>query len=243
MAILFNFANPTTYSNPLLIGQLGQSPGGSTDALPNPTTVNGVPISSALEIQSTTSGLVHARMTTAQKLAIVTPAAGLEVFDTTIGGASIYNGATWTAGGSKLITGTIATPAALIAIYATPLQLVPAPPVGFGIIVNSFYLEAVFGSAAFTGGGPIIVQYGNTIHGAGTNTIVNATAATIPAAFLTTFAANQFGLLVNEGAAGATASANITAAGVFLSNTTNPFVTGTGASFNYALNYTIVPMV
>ena len=51
--------------------------------------------SAKLEIQSTTQGVLFPRMTTAQKTAIGTPAAGLQVYDTTLNQMSYYNGTTW----------------------------------------------------------------------------------------------------------------------------------------------------
>jgi hypothetical protein len=51
--------------------------------------------SAKLEVQSTTQGVLFPRMTTVQKLAIGTPAAGLQVYDTTLNQMSYYNGTTW----------------------------------------------------------------------------------------------------------------------------------------------------
>lgn len=51
--------------------------------------------SAMLDIASTTSGLLVPRMTSAQRTAIVTPATGLVVYDTTTGGFWYYNGTIW----------------------------------------------------------------------------------------------------------------------------------------------------
>lgn len=48
-----------------------------------------------LEIVSTTKGFLPPRMTTTQKNAISTPAAGLQVYDTTLNQMSYYNGTSW----------------------------------------------------------------------------------------------------------------------------------------------------
>ena len=48
-----------------------------------------------LDVSSTTSGLLVPRMTTAQRTAITSPALGLLVFDTTLGGFWYYDGTTW----------------------------------------------------------------------------------------------------------------------------------------------------
>jgi hypothetical protein len=51
--------------------------------------------SSKVTIDSTTQGFLPPRMTTTQKNAIGTPAAGLMVFDTTLVKLCVYNGTTW----------------------------------------------------------------------------------------------------------------------------------------------------
>jgi len=51
--------------------------------------------SAVLEVNSTTQGFLPPRMTTTQKNAIATPAAGLMVYDTTLNQMSYYNGTSW----------------------------------------------------------------------------------------------------------------------------------------------------
>jgi len=51
--------------------------------------------SAILDAQSTTKGVRMPNMTTAQKNAIVSPAAGLIVFDTTLAKLAVYSGAAW----------------------------------------------------------------------------------------------------------------------------------------------------
>ena len=53
--------------------------------------------SAVLELQSTTRGFLPPRMTNAQMVAIVTPATGLMVYDTTNNKVNVYNGSDWTA--------------------------------------------------------------------------------------------------------------------------------------------------
>jgi hypothetical protein len=54
------------------------------------------PLASAiLDIQSTTKGVRMPNMTTTQKNAIASPAAGLMVFDTTLAKLSVYSGVAW----------------------------------------------------------------------------------------------------------------------------------------------------
>jgi len=51
--------------------------------------------SARIAVNSTTQGVLFPRMTTVQKLAIGTPAAGLQVYDSTLNQMSYYNGTTW----------------------------------------------------------------------------------------------------------------------------------------------------
>jgi len=51
--------------------------------------------SALLQVTSTTKGFLPPRMTTTQKNAISSPAAGLQVYDTTLNQMSYYNGTTW----------------------------------------------------------------------------------------------------------------------------------------------------
>ncbi|NBW35169.1 MAG: hypothetical protein EBR30_09150 [Cytophagia bacterium] len=51
--------------------------------------------SAILQADSTTQGFLKPRMTTTQKNAIASPAAGLEVFDTTLGRPCFYSGSAW----------------------------------------------------------------------------------------------------------------------------------------------------
>lgn len=67
-------------SNQVIIG-----PGGTLSA------------SAALQVESTTRGFLPPRMTTTQRTGIVTPAAGLVVYDTTDNRHYGYNGSTWNA--------------------------------------------------------------------------------------------------------------------------------------------------
>jgi hypothetical protein len=54
------------------------------------------PVASAqLEMRSTTKGFLKPKMTTAQKNAIATPAAGLEIYDTDLNRPCFYNGTSW----------------------------------------------------------------------------------------------------------------------------------------------------
>jgi hypothetical protein len=64
----------------------------STGAVGIGTTANA---SAILDAQSTTKGVRFPNMTTVQKNAVVAPAAGLVVFDTTLAKLCVYSGAAW----------------------------------------------------------------------------------------------------------------------------------------------------
>jgi uncharacterized protein (TIGR02145 family) len=57
--------------------------------------------SAVLDITSTTKGLLIPRMNTAQRTAIATPAAGLQVYDTTTNTSWYYNGTVWVNNGAN----------------------------------------------------------------------------------------------------------------------------------------------
>jgi hypothetical protein len=59
------------------------------------------PVASAkVEISSTTAGLLGPRMTTTQRDAIVSPATGLEIYNTTTNAKNVFDGTSWVAVGS-----------------------------------------------------------------------------------------------------------------------------------------------
>jgi len=169
---------------------------------------------------------------------VIAPTANMTI-DTTAGryaiGCEVLNVAS---GATYRNVGTVAAPvweqetgsvvvqlaaADLIAMYATPVAIVPAIA-GKAIIVDSMEFDITRSATAFTGGGVIAVQYANTANGAGT-----ATTATIAATVVT-------------GAAGRTitaripvvqsdiATASITGIGLYISNQTAAFATGTGTA-------------
>jgi len=57
--------------------------------------VSSINASAKLQIDSTTKGFLPPRMTTTQKNAIASPAAGLVLYDSTTNKLQCYNGSTW----------------------------------------------------------------------------------------------------------------------------------------------------
>ena len=79
--------------------------------------------SAALDVSSTTKGMLVPRMTTGQRTTITAPAAGLMVYDVTLNGFYFYNGTVWAAvGGSSTGVAVIDLVASKIAATQTPLS-------------------------------------------------------------------------------------------------------------------------
>lgn len=121
------------------------------------------------------------------------------------------------------------TAAQILAMYATPQLLIPAPGAGFAIIVDQISFYYNFVTAAFASGGVNIVQYAATANGAGTN----ALSATIPAATLTTGSSRIYALGGNVG----NALTGVTNQGIYLSNQTGAFTGGGASTVTVSLNY------
>jgi len=94
------FNNGSIYSPQYYFVNIAPSAGGSTNFYGN---VNNFKIgttatataSAVFEVDSTTKGFLPPRMTTTQKNAIASPAAGLMVYDSTTNKLQCYNGSTW----------------------------------------------------------------------------------------------------------------------------------------------------
>ena len=96
-----------TDTNAIVIGSVGIGLGSNTTVIGNSSTtltalrgstiINATSInaSAVLQADSTASGFLPPRMTTTQKNAIGTPAAGLIVFDTTLAKLCVYSGSAW----------------------------------------------------------------------------------------------------------------------------------------------------
>lgn len=111
----------------------------------------------------------------------------------------------------------------LIAMYAAPVEVVPAVT-GKAIVVDSVDFVMTRTATAFTDGGVVAVQYKNTANGAGT-----AVHATIAATVLTGAAGTTYTtrIPVNQSDV---ATADINGIGLYISNQTAAFATGTGTA-------------
>lgn len=127
--------------------------------------------------------------------------------------------------------------AQVLAAYATPQLIIPAPGAGKAImLINSQLVTEV--STAFAGGGVAILQYGATVHGAGTN----ALSATIPAAEITA-ATSQIYTQTGYVATTVTATSAVTNQGIYFSNATGAFTGGAGSTVTPNLQYVIIAAV
>ena len=129
------------------------------------------------------------------------------------------------------------TAAQVNAAYTTPFQIVAAPSASQAIIVlNAQVITEV--STAFTAGGVAQIQYGNTNHAGGTI----ATSATIATAEITA-ASSQIFTMAPIAAATVLATASFKGLGLFFTNATQVFATGTGSTVTIAVQYVIIPAV
>jgi hypothetical protein len=137
-----------------------------------------------------------------------------------------------TASALQSLTATVTLNATAVnAAYATPAALLAAPAAGTMYAVSAVYLYTNFGSAAFANGGVGVVQYGATVHGAGTN----ALSGTIAAANITAGASQ---VILTTGST--TALTGVTATGLFFSNQTAAFITGTGCTLTFIIKYNVI---
>ena len=128
------------------------------------------------------------------------------------------------------VSGTLSN-ANLLAMYAAPVQILAALGAGQSYCVHRFFLQQEYGAATFTGGGPIVIQFGNTANGAGPKATDD-----FAVGVLTT--GNQRGQMQN-GQIAENAVANYENQGIFISNTTGAFATGDGTAL-YQIWYSIM---
>jgi hypothetical protein len=111
------------------------------------------------------------------------------------------------------------TSAQLIAMYTTPVLLIPAGAAGTNIIVDQCLFTMTTTATAFTGGGVVAPQIGTTAHGAGT-----LTTGTIAAAVVTAGAGTSYTSVIPAAFTGTAAT------GLYISNQTAAFAAGTGSA-------------
>lgn len=105
------------------------------------------------------------------------------------------------------------------ALYATPLLAIAAPAAGHQLVVDYALWNYTYGTAAYAAGGNLILQYGNTIHGAGTGAIT---------AFTPTGFSDQTASTAIKTTGIYAVGALNAATGLYLSNASGAFTTGDG---------------
>jgi hypothetical protein len=120
---------------------------------------------------------------------------------------------------------------AITGMYAVPTLIIPAPASG-SIVVLSAVLRYVYGVHAFTGGGTISLQYGNTVHGGGTTPLTTVAASVV-------LATSSSDTQLQQAAATTTLSR---ATGLYLSNATGAFALagGSTSSVTIIVQYVVV---
>lgn len=113
----------------------------------------------------------------------------------------------------------------ILGLYATPIQLVAAPASGKSIIVVKAVLTITRTSTAFASGGVGIIQYDSTTHGGGTQACDSTIASTVFTGAAGTTVTVRNGAVISD-----LASTSIQAKGLYISNQTGSFTTGTGTA-------------
>lgn len=129
------------------------------------------------------------------------------------------------------------TAAQFIAGYAAPILIAPAPGTNFMYTDVSAQFLDTYGSAQFTTGGSVGIQYGNTANLAGT-----LATSTVTNTEVNGIAANSIFSLIPATVV-PTAKASIANAGLYLSNDTAAFAAGTGAIIRVNVNARLVSLV
>ncbi len=117
-------------------------------------------------------------------------------------------------------------------MYAAPKLLIAAPGANKLIVLDQIDLLMTYGSAAFAVGGPVAAQYDSTVHGAGVLASNSEAAADFFATASTSF---QFESISGD-TVGALPFSSTVNKGLYLSNTSGAFTTGTGSSMEHMEN-------
>lgn len=224
MAII-NLNAPSASQSPTLVVDAGAAnapANGSIDALMPFLTVGagGNPVQTCAEFNSIYPILLP-RITYANLAALTSVVNGMLAYDSTNNGIALLSNGVWSTFNQGMVTVTL-NQAAVQGMYGAPVQIIPAPAAGFSIEVLKVIIVNNFSVAAFNVGGVGILQYGNAVHGAGTN----ALSATFPQAFIQNGASATYAL---PGTVGATV-VGTQGLGLFMSNQTAAFGAGNAAS-------------
>lgn len=116
----------------------------------------------------------------------------------------------------------------ILGMAAAPVACVAAPASGKAIIVLAAQFKITRTGTAYANGGVVILQYGNAATGAGVQSLASTIAAAVVTGAAGTTRSWRSGAMVTPVSDQATA--NFDALGLFVSNQTAPFITGTGTA-------------
>lgn len=162
-----NLISPAGFTSAVLIADEVKTTGGSTDTISTITKVNKVPVSAALEIQSTLGSLLIPRMTQTQINALTTVVDGMIVYNSTTLAFNFRQNGGWQTYAltfSPPITQTTVnlTSANLLAMHGAPVTVIAAQGANTFIVVERMLFEYVFNTTAYTvaGGTEVFLQMG-----------------------------------------------------------------------------------
>lgn len=113
----------------------------------------------------------------------------------------------------------------IIGMYAAPVQIVAAAGDSKSIVVTRAVFTITRTSTAFTGGGAVIFQYGNTVNGGGIQALDSTLASTVITGSAATTISVRNGAVISD-----STSTNHTGVGLYISNATAAFAAGTGTA-------------
>lgn len=121
------------------------------------------------------------------------------------------------------------TSANILAMFATPVTIIAAPPVGYAIVVNNVMWQMTRSATAYVSGGVVSLVY--------TGGAVSPHSGTVPASVITGGA----GVVLNQNGPVSAANGIVvpTNTGIDITNATGAFTTGTGTLRVY-VDYSIV---
>lgn len=229
-----NLTSPSAMNTAVLIADSLLTTGGSSDSIATMTKVAGVPVKAALEIQSTTGGVLLPRMTNTQITALTPLVAGMVAFNSTAGTVTSYSGAEWIQFGA-FASGSL-TAAQINGMFAAPVTLLAATTANNIIVIKRIAIQASGISAS--NGGNVYLQYGV----AAGSTATQATApAAIPATFIQSAGTNT---IIAQGLFGGATGTSIATASVAnqpisITNLTAAF-TASAAGLNWKIWYDVL---
>ena len=108
---------------------------------------------------------------------------------------------------------------------ATPVQLIAAQGGTKSILIDRVAFTITRTATAFTGGGAVQIQYGNTANNGGTQALDSTIASTVITGAAGTTITYRNGAIISD-----LAAASIQNIGLFITNATAVFAAGTGTA-------------